>query len=107
MKSHLFLKIFVMIIIFAFVCSYIIGNTGYYEYRLSHQKTFTENQIKLFEEDVKNGNAIDANYYLNRGESHVYSNRLTDAVSAVNLKLNRYLKKMLTHFFDILKKFIS
>ena len=43
---------------------FIANNTGYYTFGLSNRKELTEEQIKKFEEDVKNGVEVDLNNYL-------------------------------------------
>lgn len=93
-------------IILIFLLSYFIEYTGYYEYNLQSRKNLTEEQIKQFESDVKEGKKIDLNSYL-ENTTIDYSNSLTRTTSQANLKLNEYLKKFLTGGFDILGKFIK
>ena len=93
-------------IILIFLFSYFIEYSGYYEYNLQSKKNLTEEQIKKFEDDVKNGKEIDLNSYLEKTTID-YSNSLTRSTSQANLKLNEYLKKFLTGGFDILGKFIK
>lgn len=93
-------------IILIFLFSYFIEYSGYYEYNLQSRKNLTEEQIKKFEDDVKNGKEIDLNSYLEKTTID-YSNSLTRSTSQANLKLNEYLKKFLTGGFDILGKFIK
>ena len=93
-------------IILIFLFSYFIEYSGYYEYNLQSKKNLTEEQIKKFEDDVKNGKEIDLNSYLEKTTID-YSNSLTRSTSQANLKLNEYLKKLLTGGFDILGKFIK
>ena len=107
MKIHFWIKCFLFLMLFVFICSYIIGNSGYYEYQMLNRKSMTEEQIKRFEDDVKNGRDIDLKLYLYQDSSSIYSNRLTDTMSHTNLKLNSYLRKVITNFFNQLKKLIS
>ena len=101
-----FIKFFGSLIILIFLFSYFIEYSGYYEYNLQSKKNLTEEQIKKFEDDVKNGKEIDLNSYLEKTTID-YSNSLTRSTSQANLKLNEYLKKLLTGGFDILGKFIK
>jgi len=59
--------------VFKFICTllciiylglFIANNTGYYSFSLRNKKELTEEQIKKFEEDVKNGINVDINEYL-------------------------------------------
>ena len=47
-----------------FLGLFIANNTGYYSFSAINRKQLTEEQIKKFEEDVKNGVDIDINNYL-------------------------------------------
>ena len=105
MKHKKLLKFFCGMIILIFLFCYFIEFSGYYEYNLQNKKNLTPNQIKQFEEDVKTGKEIDLDDYLT-GVTIDYSNSLTRTTTEANLKLNHYLKKILTGGFDILGKFI-
>ena len=106
MKYKNVIKFVFGLIILIFLCTYFIEYTGYYEYNLQSKKNLTEEQIKKFESDVKNGKEIDLDSYL-EDNTIDYSNSLTRTTSQANLKLNEYLKKFLTGGFDILGKFIK
>lgn len=77
--------------------------TGYYEYSLHNQKTLTEEQMQQFETDVKEGKEIDINTYL-KDTTVDYSNSLTRTTSDVSLKLNDYLKDILSGTFQLVGK---
>lgn len=106
MKNKKIIKFFGGLIILIFICTYFIEYSGYYEYNLHNKKTLTEEQIKQFEEDVKNGKTIDLDSYLSETTID-YSNSLTRTTTQANLKLNEYLKRILTGSFDLLGKFIK
>lgn len=94
-----------ILLIIIFLYSYFIEKTGYYEYNLGNKKTLTDEQIKQFELDVKSGKSIDLDSYL-KETSVDYSNKLTRRTSNISLKLNDYLKNILTGTFDVLEKFV-
>lgn len=106
MKYKKVIKFSFGVIILIFLCTYFIEYSGYYEYNLQSRKNLTEEQIKKFESDVKDGKKIDLDSYLNNINTD-YSNSLTRTTSQANLKLNEYLKKFITGGFDILGKFIK
>jgi len=106
MKHKKLIKFLVALLIFIFLCSYFIENSGYYEYNLQNKKTLTEEQIKQFEKDVKEGKDIDLDTYL-KETTIDYSNQLTRTTSEANIKLNNYLKSILSSTFNILGKFIQ
>ena len=105
MKNKKIIKFIGILVVIVFLFSYFLGYSGYYEYNLNSRKGLTEDQMKKFEEDIKNGKEIDLNSYLTK--SYVdYSNSLTRTTSEANLRLNDYLRRFLTGGFSILGKFI-
>lgn len=106
MKHKKLIKYLCIFTILIFLFTYFIEYSGYYEYNLQNKKNLTDAQIKQFEEDVKAGKDIDLNSYLTETTTD-YSNSLTRTTSEANLKLNNYLKKIITGGFDILGKFIK
>ena len=106
MKYKKMMKFFCMLIILIFLFSYFIEVSGYYEYNLQNKKNLTEEQIKQFEMDVKEGKDIDLNQYLQDSQVD-YSNQLTKTTRAISLKLNDYLKNFLSPGFKILEKFFK
>lgn len=100
------IKVLAIIIIFIFLYSYFIEKSGYYEYNLRNKKSLTEEQIKQFEKDVKEGKNINIDSYL-KETTIDYSNQLTRRTSEVSLKLNDYLKNILTNTFKGLGVFVK
>ena len=106
MKTKKIIKLIVYITIIAFMFSYAIEKSGYYEYNLANKRDLTEKEIKQFEEDIKEGKDIDINTYL-KDNTIDYSNKLTRTTTDVSLKLNKYLTKALNKTFNILNKLIK
>ena len=99
------IRFFCLLLFFIFLCSYFVETGGYYEYHLSYKRKLTEEQMKQFEEDIRNGKDIDINSYLNSNRRD-YSNLLTRKVSDANIRLNEYLKKIIGNTFKILEKLV-
>lgn len=106
MKHKKMVKFFCTCIILIFLFSYFIEVSGYYEYNLQNKKNLTEDQIKQFELDVKEGKDIDLDRYLKDTQVD-YSNKLTQTTSEASIKLNDYLKNFLSNTFKILEKFVK
>lgn len=85
-------KIFLLLVCFSFVVSYIIYETGYYEYKLQNRTVLTKEQMEQFEKDVHDGKDVTLNDYLVETEVD-YSNKLTDITAKVSGKVNLYFKK--------------
>ena len=100
------LKLVFIGLVMAFLVTYFIGESGYYEYELASKKNLTEEQIKKFEEDVKAGNAIDINDYVidNRVD---YTSSLSRTTYTVTNKLNNYLKRSIESVFKVLNKMVQ
>ena len=99
-------KILLILICFSFVVSYIIYQTGYYEYKLQNRAVLTKEQMEQFETDVNEGKDVTLNDYLI--DSHVdYSNKLTNITVKVNNKVNKYIKKSIEGVFKLLNKFVQ
>ena len=101
-----FIKFFGSLIILIFLFSYFIEYSGYYEYNLHNKKNLTEEDIKRFESDIKEGKSIDINSYLSK-ENIDYSNSLTRTTSNANIRLNDYLKRIIKSGFKLFGKFIE
>ena len=100
------IKFICSLIILIFLFSYFIEHSGYYEYNLHNKKNLTEEDIKRFESDIKEGKNIDLNSYLSK-ENIDYSNSLTRTTSNANLRLNEILKKLIKSGFNLIGKFIE
>ena len=89
MSKKFLIKTIFGIFFVAFVISYVIGESGYYEYELANKKYLTEEEMKKFEEDVRNGEEIDLKDYT--VDTRIdYTNKFTDAVTNTSLTINRY-----------------
>ena len=100
------IKFICSLIILIFLFSYFIEHSGYYEYNLHNKKNLTEEDIKRFESDIKEGKSIDINSYLSK-ENIDYSNSLTRTTSNANIRLNDYLKRIIKSGFKLIGKFIE
>ncbi len=99
-------KILLILICFSFVVSYIIYQTGYYEYKLQNRAVLTKEQMEQFETDVNAGKDVTLNDYLI--DNHVdYSNKLTNITVKVNNRVNKYIKKSIEGVFKLLNKFVQ
>lgn len=73
MKNKI-IKYVLLSVVFTFLILYFFGGR-IYDYKLKEKKVLTEEQIKKFEEDVKNGIEIDINDYIIKDKD--YSNSIT------------------------------
>lgn len=95
------IKVSLYLLLFSFLFVYIIGSSGLYEYRLNNKKTLTEDAIKKFEADVKNGVKIDLNDYIVVEKN--YDNELT----RTNRKISNYIGSVFKKAFKYLFRYIG
>jgi len=102
-------KIFKVILIcffLAFVVSYIIEKTGYYEYNLQNKTVMTNEAMKEFEKDLKEGKDVRKEDYVISSEKD-YTSTLTRGTNKVSIKVNKLLKKGIEGVFKVLGSFVE
>ena len=99
-------KIIIILILLLYTTSYIISETGYYEYNKRQQTIITNDKIKEFEEDVKNNENIDIKNYLNEKEIN-YSNKVTNLVYNISSYSNDIANKIIKSFFKKIGSFVE
>lgn len=94
-----------LVLFMAFFTLYTAGKAGYYEYTQNQKKTFTEEQIKKFEEDVALGKEVDIEDYLVVKENFQGENK------RLGLKISEfigtYTKLGVDKIFKILTKLVE
>lgn len=103
------MKVFYIILSILFIIFLIIlisTNSGYYEYKNNQKTIFTEEKIKEFEKDIKEGKNIKINNYL-KDNSKNYSNRLTDIGDGISDLINDSVNFILKGGFKIIEKMIN
>ncbi len=106
MKKNKIIKYLFLGILFIFIISYVVEESGYYEYKLKEKTTLTEESIKQFEEDVKTGKDIDINDYIVEDYKD-YSNNLTKTTMKISNTINKYVRKSVVSVFRILNRIIE
>lgn len=105
MKKNL-IKIVLSLIVLSFIISYIIYETGYYEYKLQNRMVLTKEQMEKFENDVNNGLDVTLNDYI-IDENIDYTSNLTEFTAKINNKTSKYVKKSIELIFKKLNKLVS
>ena len=103
-KKEKVIKYIVLVLFFTYSAIFIMVNLGYYEYSNYTKKVFTEDQIKKFEEDIKNGIELDMNEYLVDQKSY-------DNKKRIGLKISEFIgdcsRKSIKEIFKILNKIVE
>ena len=92
------MKLVFLIVVIAFVSSYIIASSGYYEYTMQERTIITNEKIKEFEQDIKDNKEIDLMEYLENEEVD-YSNAFTTLVYNISDNSNKLARKAIKYLF--------
>ncbi len=100
-RLNLFLKM-MMILFIMFLCLYSVSSNGYLR-KINQNKTlYTEEMIKKFEQDVKDGNYVDIDEYL-KDDAIDYSNN----ISKLGEKVSTGISKGAVKIIEILNSLFS
>ena len=106
MKKKKVSKLIIFLICFSFVVTYIIYQTGYYEYKLQNRTVLTKEQMEQFEKDVQEGKDVTLKDYLVETEVD-YTNKLTDTTVKISNTVNLYFKKGIELVFRQVNKMVQ
>lgn len=99
------LKGIFLILLFSFLVLLVLEETGYYQTRTSKVKTLTEEQIKLFEEDIKAGKEIDIEEYVVTRTN--YANELSNNIYKISLKLEKGVDSVIKFIFKKINNMVD
>ncbi len=102
-------KVFRWLFLFFFVIFltlYFSGVTGYYEYQNYQKMTMTEEQIKQFEQDVKDGKEVDVKDYL-KNQTKDYQNGFTKVGVKVSTGISKVVKMGVMKVFGTISSFVT
>ena len=106
MKKHKLVNFIITIIFLAYVASYYIANSSYYEYQLQERTVLTNEKIREFEEDVRNGQNIDVKDYV-VDEYVDYSNKISNLVYNFSDSANNIARKVIKALFKKLSYLVE
>lgn len=93
-------KIFKFVFFTCFLCFltfYVAGESGYYEYNERKKMSLTKEQIKKFEEDVRNGKNVDVTTYLETKTKH--DNKISKYTLKISEGITKYTKNGISFIF--------
>ena len=100
------IKLIVLLIIIAFISSYLVASSGYYEYTIQQRTIITNEKIKEFESDIKNNQNIDMKEYF-KEEDLDYSNKFTTLVYNISENSSKLTKKIIKKLFQKLDSMVD
>lgn len=81
-------------------------DTGYYESKLNEKTVLTEESIKKFEEDVRNGESVDIKDYVT-DKQRDFSNNTTKTGAFISSLVEDFMSEGITKAVDIFKKLFT
>lgn len=97
---------FIWLLFLSFLILYFSQANGYYEDINNKKSTLTEDKIKEFEEDIKNGKEIKVeNYIVNTKKD--YSNTVSDFGLFTSKTFAKYFKKGINGIFGGVDKMVN
>ena len=81
---------------------YISQATGYYEFEQYNKKVLTEEKIKEFEQDIKNGKNIDVNNYVVK-ENKNYESK----ISKIGDEMSSYVESVVVSGLNTTFKYLN
>jgi len=104
-EPNWFMRLLV-ILFFVYLSLTIAMQMGYHEAKLNEQATLTEESIRQFEEDVKNGKAVDIDDYV-VNETKDYSNGMSKAGANVSKMVEGFMTNGIGKMFDLVKSLVT
>ena len=99
-------KVVLLLLFIIFITLFFASYTGYYDYENRKTKNLTEEQMRKFEEDVKNGVNLDLENYIVKPKSD-YRNFLSKIGSKTSKTVSNFVSSSVNHTFDFLIKFVE
>lgn len=105
MKINLY-KAILTLIILIFIMTLILATTGFYQSELKEKTILTDEAIKKFESDIKNGKEIDVQNYLDLNKKN-YDNIFSKSGRFISKKINKIISKGIEKTLKIIIKSIE
>ena len=103
MKRKNIARIIIGTLFILFIGLYFTQTTGYYEFEQKKITSLTEEQIKQFEQDVKDGKNIDIKNYVDYGKKN-YNNKISNASLSLSRKIEDTVTKGIEYLFNAVGK---
>ncbi len=105
MKNN-FLRIMTLTVFLIFLALYYSSNAGLIDYQAKNKTVLTEEQIKMFEEDVKNNVQIDLKKYVENKEEK-YDNNISKTTLKLSNTIGETIEGVLNFMFGKLENVMN
>ena len=97
-KATNIFKFVLLTLIFIYMTIYVSDRNGYFSYSNYRKSEITEEGIKRFESDIKEGKAIDVESYIEKEKD--YSNSISRLSLDISNRLGNLIRKGIVGLFD-------
>lgn len=105
-KKINWLRIIIIILFIGYISLFLLNKTGYYNSALRKKTELTNEQIKRFETDIRNGKQIDINDYL-IDETKDYTNATSNTGYYISTSVEKILNNGIKSIGSIFKKLFT
>lgn len=106
MKPEKIFKTIIIVLFIIFISLYISQSSGYYEYEQYKKVSLTKEQIKKFEQDIKDGKKVDVKDYANEVKKE-YGNKISNAGLKLSETIETYVQKFINNSFEIISNVVK
>ena len=106
MKNIKIFRSILVTLFLIFLALYFSSNAGLIDYQAKHQTVMTEESIKQFEDDVRNGNDIDVKKYVKKNDKE-YDNFLSRETLKLSNSIGKGVEGILKFVFKKFEKVID
>lgn len=99
-------KVVLCSLFIAYISIYTLHKTGYYDGNIRRKVEFTNEQIAKFESDVKNGEIVDLNDYL-EGQKKNYTNKGAKLGFTISTNIEKFMNEGIKEISRVLNKFFT
>ncbi len=105
-KKTNWFKIIIIGLFIIYIGLYALNTSGYYDGSIRRKVEFTNEQIEKFENDIKNGETVDINNYLEK-QNKDYTNGASKLGYEISSNIDSFLNQGIKNIIGILSKILS
>ncbi len=108
-KIKIYTKIFntsFLVLFIVFIALFLSQSTGYYDYEEHKKMVLTEDKVKQFEKDVKEGKNLDIKNYLESPTKN-YQNKVSEFGYQLSYNIGKYANYGIKKTFGFLNKILE
>ena len=100
------IRLIVLILVFLFFVLYFMQASGYDEYTRNRENMLSEEQIREYEEDIKEGKDVTIKDYLNKDKVN-YDNKVSELGLDLSYLIETDFNKGMNAFFNMLNEAVG